>query len=937
MSQYENLSGTEVSYQDGNLYKAQQQTQATTKSTLLIGSAIDGPVGEPVSVNAIGGPRAAEKLFGQSTFKQRIDTGKLNPVTGEKLYRLIEVPHQGSLIRKMYEEIAQGTDDVRIVRVAGRRAKTELYAKDSSRVRDEVLGKMPGNQSFDIELPTTTGVILPNGIAKLTIKDEKDAVVRTISGNGIANFVENLREEAAKYYITVKANMLAFGQSIEVEYSETKRSYTEVQRDLADLSGKNPDRLLTRDSGAPRYFSSTKRNWSGNLDLGHTITVYVDGRLVPMIDSKGDFVWRPGKEDGTISNPLQQSPTDLEYSQGGVRFTTAYDTLIASEGYPVLGAGTIVEAEFFYFTETATVGKADKDAVGSAPLFALKAVPESQAFTIYYEVGGTKTYLTAADFVVQYPSGPSDIARVTLDGNAAPIGVTLVAVYETSGSGSEEPKVEIFARYAGSSYAGLYDLLDESTHYGVGIKVEQDLNDSNERIITVEKPEEKRLTTKDLRIVYKTADLRGIQTLRQFANYVNNDKRNNVIEIVVGNEVGEVPVRNLNETDRAIKLGEKYDEDRKDYVLYKDLEELAGTEARYPWIGGNGFFDKENLKDMTELYDELGGIFEYNADLDDFELKKQGLYSRLQQYPVDQITLLDAYVDTKVGKYEAEGAELRLVVADEKKFDSQLAQHCAIMTAKEKETLGYINFSPLKEVSLAGIQAHVANAVSERNATIFMYDEATGELILSEDTNELIDIGAYVQRVFGPEVEVNVPRLGSVMTTGETVYAGLVSKLAPQSAPTNKKVEVGRLRYTLTDDMQNVLAGAGYVTFHQKVDRVGQSYVVVREGVTSALPNSDYKRISALRVTHEAVSQVRQVADPFIGEPNGLAQRNSLSTQIRARLDLLKEVGVLNDFQYTIIVSDTDRTLGNSFIDLEIVPAFETRRIKIRVGLRSSL
>lgn len=937
MSTYENLSGTSVSYQDGNLYKNQQQVRANTASTLLIGSAIDGPVGEPISVNAIGGPRAAEKLFGSTVIKQRIDTGKLDPVTGDKVYRFVNMPHQGSLIRKMYEQINQGNDDVRIVRVAGRRAKTELFAKDSSRVRDEVLGKMPGNQAFDLELPISTGVVLPNGITKVTIKDSKNAVVRTVSGSQVANYVGGLRLEQGKYFVTVKQNVLSFGQLIEVEYNETKRAFTEVQLSLPDLSGKDPDRLLTRDSSAPRYFSSTKRNWSGDLNLGHTITVFVDGRMVPMIDTKGDFVYRPGKEDGTVSNPLQQTPTDLEYSQGGVRFTTAYDTLVASEGFPALGAATVVEAEFFYFTETTTSGLVDKAAVGSAPLFALKAVPETQAFSIYYEVGGAKKYLDTADISVQYPAGPSDIARVTLAGDAAPIGVTLIAVYETTGGLDEDPKIEVLSRYAGTVYAGLHDLLDESTHYGVAIKVELDPADSSERIITIEKPEEKRLTAKDLRIVYKTASLRGVQTLRQFANFVNNDKNNNVVELVVDNGSGEVAVRNLFETDRAIKLGEKFDETLKAYVLHKDLEAAAGTEGRFPWIGSNGFFDKEDLKQATELYDELGGVYEYDVDTDDYVLAKQGLYSRLQQYPVDQIVLLDAYIDTKIGKYEAEGSELRLVVSEEKKFDAQLAQHCAIMTAKEKETLGYINFSPLKGLTLREVQEHVASAVDERNAAIYMYDEATHELVISEEGNELIDIGAYVQRVFGPEVAVNVPRLGTTVSTGEATYAGLVSRLAVQSAPTNKKIEVNGLRYTLTDEQQNVLAGAGYVTFHAKVDPVGQSYTVVREGVTSALPNSDYKRLSALRVTHATVQEVRLTADPFIGEPNGLAQRNSLSTQIRSKLDRLKEAGVINDFEYTIYVSDTDRTLGNSFIDLELVPAFETRRIKIRVALRSSL
>jgi hypothetical protein len=111
---------------------------------------------------------------------------------------------------------------------------------------------------------------------------------------------------------------------------------------------------------------------------------------------------------------------------------------------------------------------------------------------------------------------------------------------------------------------------------------------------------------------------------------------------------------------------------------------------------------------------------------------------------------------------------------------------------------------------------------------------------------------------------------------------------------------------------------------------------VVKDGVTGALATSDYTRLSTVRITHTAVQIVRQAADPFIGQPNGLAQRNSLSAEIQASLDRLKELGVLQRFTFTIYSSIQDAVLGNAFITLELVPQFETRKFLTSVVLKAS-
>lgn len=935
MNEYENLSGVRTNYADGNLYSGQAPRQASTKSMLLIGSAVDGPVGEPVSVNQLGGPKAAERMFGGVTEKKRIATGKFDPVTGEPLYRMVDMPHQGNLVRAMYEAISQGNDDIRLVRIDGKAAKTEVMAKDATRVRDEVLGKMPGNQAVDVKLVVTDGTVAPKGITRLTITDEQSAVVRTVSGTGLGAYLSDVREEGGEYFVTVKADKVAVGHKIELEYIERKRTYHEVQFVLPDLSGPDPDRLLTRDAANPRYFSSTKTNWSSRVDLGHTISVKVDGQTIPWMDANGNWLYRPGRSDGTVTNENQQTPTEFEYAQGGVRFTPAYDVLVASQGYPALSASSVVEAEYFWFEEMTTTHTQDQMALGNVPLFPLQSTPESGQFRVFYEASGVRNYVADEAVTLELPNVAGELARVRLANDAAPIGVTLIAMYETSSGGTGDPVVEVMAQFAGEVYAGLYDLNDETSLYGVQIEIAHDPTDDLERIITFTKPEQKRLSKRDATLVFKTKDLTAIQTLRQFVNYVNGHPLNNIVRLAVSIEHGAMPVRNLYETNRPVFLGEQYDEVAQEYVLKKDMEAPAGTAARYPWLGGNGFFNRVEMESMTELYSVLGGVYDVN-ELGETVLLKQGLYSKLEQYNVDHIVLLDGAVNSPIGKIEFEGSTERLVYAPERKFATQLAQHCAIVTVKNHETIGFIETLPVVENTLSGVQANIEALLADEFTTHYMYDEATDDLTLTED-DELIDIGMYVQKIFGPEVGLAQGKLGNYVTGGAVAYAALVSTLQEKSAPTNKRIGLNGLRYTLTDPQHNVLAGAGYVTFDRKTTLAGESYYVVKEGVTSALPNSDYKRISTLRIAHRAARVVRNAVEPFIGEANGLAQRNAMATAVQAKLDIEKELGYLNDFKFSIYASQQDQVIGNGFIDLDIVPAFELRKINTRVALRASV
>lgn len=205
---------------------------------------------------------------------------------------------------------------------------------------------------------------------------------------------------------------------------------------------------------------------------------------------------------------------------------------------------------------------------------------------------------------------------------------------------------------------------------------------------------------------------------------------------------------------------------------------------------------------------------------------------------------------------------------------------------------------------------------------------------LAELDNEY---SGYVQVVASPELGYQLPNLASLYyMNGVITYAALVSTLRAESAPTNKTVSgVAGISYNLSLRQLDRLTGKKFVTF-----RVKNGQVIVTDGVTTA-PDlfiggqrraSDFTRLSTLRITTAASQLVREICEPFIGEPNRMPQYNALNAAIKGALEAMKQQGAINDYRFTVIARGV--TLNEASVTLEIIPAFELRKISINVSLR---
>lgn len=351
-------------------------------------------------------------------------------------------------------------------------------------------------------------------------------------------------------------------------------------------------------------------------------------------------------------------------------------------------------------------------------------------------------------------------------------------------------------------------------------------------------------------------------------------------------------------------------------------------------------------KQIKIVYDTTNSV-EVNTNQITVKVKEGSTYSEVAD-------LINSNVNTKSILFAKGGCKKATKMTDfvnisgklyttKDNFARQLAQACAVISSKTNECVGVIGCAPVLGSDLITVKKHVDRILGITNNNIIpihastMYDltlkTETGEYLVGED-GKPIDIGGYVNIVFGPDIAYVDNVIGVYAVNGAAAYAGLITTLKPEYSTTNKKLEgTMGLRYELSGKQLSDLTSAGYVTFRNSYS----SGIVVTDGVTAAGTNSDFTRLTTKRITSAVVNVVRKAAEPFIGLPNNTAERNALSTAIQAALDAMKNGQAIQDFKFEVYSSKIDQRLGNAVIDLVIVPSFEFRKIRLLVNLKNSI
>lgn len=202
--------------------------------------------------------------------------------------------------------------------------------------------------------------------------------------------------------------------------------------------------------------------------------------------------------------------------------------------------------------------------------------------------------------------------------------------------------------------------------------------------------------------------------------------------------------------------------------------------------------------------------------------------------------------------------------------------------------------------------------------------------VLKDRGNNPIDIGRYLSVYFYPQTFVNpVDATGfGYISNGAAYYAGLISSLLPQSAPTNKVAQGASSLVKIMNITLDSLTKYHYVGLKQK-NRVFR----ISDAPTAARPGSDFRRLSTVRVLDRVIDVVREVAQPYIGEANSTQARLSLETNLRTRLLAEQKNNLVQRFEARVSATTKQRIEGDAEIELVIVPPFEMKRIFVYTSL----
>ena len=254
----------------------------------------------------------------------------------------------------------------------------------------------------------------------------------------------------------------------------------------------------------------------------------------------------------------------------------------------------------------------------------------------------------------------------------------------------------------------------------------------------------------------------------------------------------------------------------------------------------------------------------------------------------------------------------------------------AAATSNGSGLLGNKWMAGRKGNAVTGLPGHIINGVDGLAYGGFIAtDSGWPDGAQEEDRNEhLIDIGKYISVVGAQAILANVTNPTSYAASGAALYGGFVSALAANSAPTNKVIRGCRLPFRISVAKLDDLAGLGYVMYQQKTKGI-----VVADAPTAARPDSDYQRLSTVRIVKATIDAIRNVSEPFIGEPITGARLAALETAINQALMKLQKLEYLQRFQALVSSTPTQQVQGQADVELILVPAFELRQITVYVSL----
>jgi len=912
---YPNLPGHLVEFRDGRLHSDANTDAGYNKSLLILGTAFDGPVKEPVNVTE----ENVSKIFGSEVD----DNG---------------YPSAGTITKAAKQAFRHGFRDVRCMRVTGSRAYTTVTMQTGETVEYEQLTSSPvsgvtkGNALipiYPIGRPfasdpkfynANTGDIINNvffGEYNSPIKINEGQIpmhsdVKIVysykkiydKDGEINNFTDNTAWKSPiqdqMYYDRVnKSTGSSYTASDPATSIQNYVTKVTVDGTEVDTKVKDANNCLGVEVSDPAGFVDINLVMPTTTDstakVGLYTTTYDTGNnaldetgILPVTKQDQDIIVTMMTYDNSYNevagscNVLLEKGVDydLDESTMTIKFKDTSTKVTATPGVRVI-------VEYYPYVEV----KMEEVISSTDPVDSKEQI----SFELVCPSEDDVTSVTVMNVGIQGATSPTD--PVTVDPSEYDIQYTehdgiVTGAIVFKNTVSPNCKYSVQYTYNGAPISGESTFTVQSINggsvYNTGKFVIADTTIGGEecKVVTFHKPEAKKVGDADKPFFFTSKDCPTLGNLQKaLADYTLN----NVFEIVLADELQE------NIMLDALPNGE--------YVLNE---------------GGD---DGVNITNLNLMYQALSG-----KRNDDGVLEERGAYQILENYNVDYIYVAGIYADstcTLAQKYHSD-------------FHHELALLCAVLTYRTKMTHGFIDVKPNRNTTLEGISKYVDHLKSMPNLN-YMTDQE-GNVITDSDGNSM-DIGWYTSVVVGPDPIMSSDVLGTYYGSPALAYAALCASLKPQSSPMNKALPAVRgMKYKFSNKQMDELIGQRMVCFRLKNEGTASAsttpYCV--DAMTGGAPNCDYARMTTVAVVTDVVDQVREVCDPFIGEPNTVEQRNAMSALISKRLSHLMEQGEINYYEFEVNATIEQVLIGECTIALTLVCPTELRKITTVVSLRSA-
>ena len=330
-------------------------------------------------------------------------------------------------------------------------------------------------------------------------------------------------------------------------------------------------------------------------------------------------------------------------------------------------------------------------------------------------------------------------------------------------------------------------------------------------------------------------------------------------------------------------------------------------------------FDSMTIADLVDLLNESELAKKFS-----FELTQEGRINK-DEY-VGELVTFEAAVEMAADRKQGYDYSLHIPYMTTDNFARQLAQHCMYTELKTYPTHGVVGCKAVSDVSKTYLANKVAE-IKEFNWNMYAKNQAGRNML--DYNNQPYNIGRSVTVTLFQHQFTTTNNYTSIVN-GATAYAGLVSQMDIGQSPTGQAIGITPM-YEFSRAQLQTLSDVGVITLRNSFT----NGFVVTDGVTMAPNNDLLRRIFNGRIMHFVEEYIRAACEPFIGQANSIANRNSLNTAITAKLNSLLDT-LIRRFEFSIVDDGTAEQYTYIEINYVIVPMNEIREIRNSIRVKNA-